>query len=278
MVSIGTTWDRTVDFVRSHLGTVMPVVIITQFLPGVVSGSLEGLGQDGATGTRIALGILTLAVSIVSLWGGLFITALAALEGGRATGAIARDIATRRFLPLVGVSILLLLIVAVAMLPGVLIAMGSGFDFAGLAAGAEPAPEQFAALGPAALYFVLVGPFLLWLFARLLPVTAVVALERRGAGAIPRAFALTRGMALKLIGVLILYAIVAGVAMMAVSAVFGAVFALFSDAESPVSIGAVVIAIAISAVSAALALFQSAFIGKLYRGIVGEEDKAAVFE
>ncbi len=36
-------------------------------------------------------------------------------------------------------------------------------------------------------------------------------------------------------------------------------------------------AFAVAAVSAALALYQSAFVGKLYREVVGQQDDAAVF-
>lgn len=277
MVSIGTTWDRTVDFVRDNMGALAPVVLATQFAPAAVSGSFDRLRMASTGGTSLALNLLTLAVTVIAMWGALYLTGFAAQDDKREQRHVARGIATKRFMPLVGVSILLFLIVVVIFVPAGLLAVASGFDFSGIMAGREPDPAQFATLGWTFLYVFVAAIFMVWLFARLLPVTAVVAMERRGVGAIGRTFALTRGMALKLVGLLILYGIVAAIGVSAARFVFGGIFALFGAADSSVSIGDIAAAIAVSAVSAILALYQSAFVGKLYRGMVGDEDKTAVF-
>ncbi len=278
MVSIGTTWDRTVDFVRSNLATLAPVVLATQFAPAAVSGSFERLRATSSGGTSLALNLLTVVVTVVALWGALYVTGFAAQDDRREQSQVARGIATRRFLPLIGVTILLFLIVIVVFIPAGVLAVASGFDFTGIMAGREPDPAQFASLGWAVLYILVAGIFMLWLFARLLPVTAVVAMERRGVGAIGRAFALTRGMALKLIGLLILYGIISGVAVLAAQFVFGAIFGLLSAADSSVSIGDIAAAVAVAAVSSILGTYQATFVGKLYRGMVGDEDETAVFK
>ncbi len=279
MVSIGTVWDRTVDFVRGNFGSLMPVVLATQFAPTVVTGSLERLraGSGGVTALGVVLGLLTFVATVIALWGALYLVAYAAQPRGRETAAEARRIAAARFLPLIGVSLVLLVAVAVLALPGFVLAVASGFDFTAAMNGVTMAPEQYGALGWALLYFFVLALVALWLFARLLPLNAVVAMERRGVGAIGRAFALTRGLTLKLVGLLILYAIVAGVAVSAARFVVGGIFAIFSTGGGSITVGDVATAIAVAAVSAALALYQSAFTGKLYRAIVGDRDEADVF-
>ncbi len=277
MASIGTVWDRAVDFVRDHLGAAMPVLLATQFAAPAINGSLAGLRAGGGGATTFALGLVSLVATLISLWGALYLVAFAAQPSGRETRQEAARLARSRFLPLIGVSLILIVGLGVLALPGVLLAVSSGFDFTAVMNGVQVQPEAFASLGPAVLYFVIVGLVMLWLSARLLPINAVIAMERRGIGAIGRAFALTRGMTFKLIGVLVLYGIVAVVAISAVQFVVGAVFAIFSGDATGITVAGVAGAVAVAAVSAALALYQTAFIGKLYRAIVGEQDDAAVF-
>lgn len=277
MVSIGTIWDRTVDFVRDHLGSLATVVLATQFAPTVVTGSLERVRATATGGTSVAYGLVTLAATLLALWGSLYLIGYAAQPTGRERAAEARRIATSRFLPLIGVSLVLLIGFTVLALPGVILAATSGFDFVSAMNGVTLTPEQYGTLGPAALYFVVLVIVGIWLFARLLTVNAVVAMERRGLGAIARGFAMTRGMTLKLVGLLILYGIITGVAVSAARFVVGSLAAILGTPGSGVGVGDVVTAVAIAAVSAVLALYQAAFIGKLYRAIVGEKDDADVF-
>ncbi len=277
MVSVGTVWDRAVDFVRDHLGAVMPVLIVTQFAAPAVSGSLAGVRADATGGTAAALGLLSVATMLISLWGALYLIGFAAQPNGREDRHAAMNIATGRFLPLIGLSIVVLVALAILALPGILLAVASGFDFMAIANGTSLQPSEFGKLGSALLYFLVFALFVLWLSARLLPINAVVAMERRGLGAFGRAFALTRGMTWKLIGLIILYAIVAGIAVSAAQFVFGSVVALIAGDTGGLSLAAIGGAVAVAAVSSVLALFQSAFIGKLYRAIVGEQDDLAVF-
>jgi hypothetical protein len=277
MVSIGTTWDRTVDFVRGHMAQVASIALLTQFLPTVATGSLARLRETAGGASSLGLGLLTLVTSLIALWGSLYLIAYAAQQTGRESAANARGIANRRFLPVLGVSLALLVAMAVLTIPAIGLAYASGFDFAAIAVGTRPTPDQLGSLGWALLYMVVAGLFVLWAIARLLPVNAVIAMERRGLGAIGRAFALTRGMGLKLVGLVILYAIIAGVAVSAAKFVVGAVFAIVTSGGSGVTVGDVAGAIATGAISALLALYQAAFIGKLYRGIVGDQDDVAVF-
>lgn len=277
MVSVGTVWDRTVDFVRDHLGAAMPVLLVTQFAAPAISGSLNGVRADASGGVAAGLGLLALATVVISLWGALYLIGFAAQPSGREDRHAAFRIANSRFLPLIGITVAIIVLLSILALPGVLLAAASGFDFRAIATGTSLDPAEFSKLGTAVLYFLALGLFVLWGSARLLPINAVVAMERNGLGAIPRAFALTRGMTWKLIGLILLYAIVAGIAISAARFVVGGVFALLTGNDGGLSIAAVAEAAAVAAVSAVLALYQSAFIGKLYRAIVGEQDDAAVF-
>ena len=277
MAKIGTIWDRAVDFVRDHLGELMPVLLVTQFAAPALSGSLAGVRAGATGGTAAAFGLMSLVTTLVSLWGALYLIAFSAQPNGQEQRTVAMSLARSRFLPLIGVSIVLVAILAVLALPGVILAVASGFDFRGVIAGVAPQPEEFAKLGLAVLYFFALALFVLWASARLLPINAVVAMERRGIGAIGQAFRLTRGMTWKLIGLLLLYAIVAGVAVSAAQFVVGGVLGLLSDPNSSFSLAIIGGAVAVAAVSAALSLYQTAFIGKLYREIVGQQDDAAVF-
>ncbi len=277
MAKIGTIWDRAVDFVRDHLGEVMPVLLVTQFAAPALSGSLAGV-RAGATGvTAAAFGLVSLVTTLISLWGALYLIAFSAQPNGQEQRSVAMHLAKSRFLPLIGISIVLVAIFAVLAIPGVVLAVASGFDFQSVIAGVPPQPSEFAKLGVAMLYFLALSLFVLWASARLLPINAVVAMERRGIGAITQAFRLTRGMTWKLIGLLLLYAIVAGVAVSAAQFVVGGIFGLLSDPNSSFSLAIIGGAFAVAAVSAALSLYQTAVIGKLYREIVGQQDDAAVF-
>ncbi|MFD1036356.1 hypothetical protein ACFQ15_17105 [Sphingomonas hankookensis] len=277
MAKIGTIWDRAVDFVRDHVGELMPVLLVTQFAAPALSGSLAGVRAGATGGTAAAFGLVSLVTTLVSLWGALYLIAFSAQPNGQEQRAVAMGLAKSRFLPLIGVSIVLVAILAVLAIPGVVVVVASGFDFRSVMAGTPPQPEEFAKLGLSLLYFFALALFTLWASARLLPINAVVAMERRGIGAIGRAFGLTRGMTWKLIGLLLLYAIVAGVAVSAAQFVVGGILGLLSDPNSSFSLAIIGGAIAVAAVSAALALYQTAFIGKLYREIVGQQDDAAVF-
>src|SRR3546814_5010707 len=75
--------------------------------------------------------------------------------------------------------------------------------------------------------------------ARLLPLNSVVVAERRGVGAIRRAFGLTRGLALRIVGVVILFFVVWGVSAMAATTVLGSIFQLAFGGEGAITLATV---------------------------------------
>ncbi|MES2339434.1 MAG: hypothetical protein V4537_15185 [Pseudomonadota bacterium] len=272
MVKMGDVWDRALEFLGDHLGVLMPLVLLGMFVPTTISGSLQELQATGGPGLKLALGIMTLAFGILSLWTQLAIVALAVdpALGRRATG-----VATARLLPAMGVYVLLGIAAFVLVLPAIILLAAGGFDFAAAQAGQMGATKLSAGYGLAIfLYMLVVVAAILGLGARLAPVTAVIVAERRGAGAIGRAFALTRGLTWRLIGVVVLYAVVTLVAVLAAQTVFGSILGLVAGGDGPITVARVITAIVVAAVSTGFSVIAAAFCAKLYVAILRARESA----
>jgi hypothetical protein len=99
---------------------------------------------------------------------------------------------------------------------------------------------------------------------RLMALYAVVIAERRGIGALGRAFSLTRGVGGRLFGVMLLYVIVSEVAQLATRTVFGSIFALIFGSDPGISIGSVLTAILVAAVGTIFFVLAAVFGARLY--------------
>src|SRR5690606_37536284 len=122
------------------------------------------------------------------------------------------------------------------------ILVANGYDLGAAMEGAMPTIPPAAGI-PVALYILVLVPLLLWLFARLSVTTPVVVGEARMLGAIPRSWALTRGHALKIVGVFLLYLVVSLVAVGAAQGVFGSILELVVGGEGRVSLATVLTAV-----------------------------------
>jgi len=125
--------------------------------------------------------------------------------------------------------------------------------------------------GIAALLALIAG---LWLTAKLVPLFAVIVNERRGLGAFARSFRLTRGSALRLVGVVILYGIVVIVAMIAASSVTGVVARLLLGPDAAAGVG-VAVGIVSSALTALVTVVQTVFYTRFYVAACEREAPAA---
>lgn len=261
MVSMGTVWDRTAEFLSDNLGTVLPVALGAMFVPAAVSGSLSGLQHSASPGLAAVLGLASLLLAIVTFWGQVAITALA-LDPAIGRGAV--GVATRRLPAALLVTIVLFLALFLLFIPvGGILAL-SGADLSTAATGAMPQVPPAAALW-VVLYVLLLLPVALWLCARLVLLLPVIAGEKAMFGAIPRSWSLTRGSALKIVGVLILYGIVASVAYLAATTAFGAIITLVAGrGEEGLSLTMVLTVIVGGAVSTAFTVLGTAFTAKLY--------------
>ena len=269
MVKMGDVWDRTVAFLGDHLSTILPIALFAIFAPSCISGSLADVQVAAGTATRMALGLIPLAFAILSLWGQLAIAALAVEPalGGNATRA-----ATARLLPAIGVYVVAFMVVFVVLGgQAMLFALLGGYDLHQISVAGQTMQRMALPLqlsrGVAVVLLIEAGLMLL-LVARLTPVTAVIMAERRGVGAFARAFQLTRGLTWKLVGVVVLYAVVTFIAVLAARTVFGSILGLLTSREGPISVAGVLTAVIVAAVSTGFTVLAAAFCAKLYAAIV----------
>ena len=260
MVSMGTVWDRTTEFLSDNVSAIFPIAFLAIYLPGVVSSSLEPLTvRPGATAVTVQ--ILSLVLALVGAWGQLAITALV-LDPGGGRG-VATALAGRRFLPLIGLLLILFAGLFVLMLPVPVALSLSGFDFQAAMAGGNAALPAGVG-GFLSIYVLLLTVALLWLGARLALITPIVLKEGSGLTALRRSFTLTRPITWRILGVIVLYVVVFGVSVLAAKLVFGSIFRLIAGGDGPVTVGSVMTAILVGIVVTAFSVLASAFTGRLY--------------
>lgn len=268
IATMNTVWDRTTEFLSDNVAALTPIVLLGIFFPLTLIGSLMPLVQSGGAGSEgLVVGVIVLALSLVTSWAGLAVTALAfdpAAGRGPAVQA-----ANRRFLPVLGISLVTMVIVLLLLAPiGIAFAM-SGIDMTALAAGRPPAGEAAnGAIAFAGLYMLVIALVLFWGYVRFVAMIApIMIMERRGLGVYGRAFVLTRRIAWKMAGVLILYFVVSWVASAAAKLVFGTLFSLLIGGDGQVSLATVLTQIASAAISTLFSVLAVAFIAKLYLAV-----------
>ena len=264
IATMSTVWDRTTEFLSDNLAALTPIVLLGIFVPLTLLGNLMPLmGSSGQVGDW-TLGGIVFVLALVTTWGGIAITALAFDPAAGRSAAVAT--ANRRVLPVLGIGLVTTLAVALLAAP-IGIALGlSGLDLTAMTAGKPPAGTANGwALSFATIYMMALAVFLLWAYARLvLLITPIMVMERRGLGVYARAFVLTRGIAWKVIGVLLLYAIVSWVASAAAKTVFGSVFGLLIAGEGRITLASILTQIVAAAVSTIFSVLSVAFVAKLY--------------
>lgn len=226
MVKIGTVWDSTTDVVRGRLGMLAPVALLTLFLPSAAQAAVAAYmpAQSGSPGRALLVSVVSLVLTLISLWGALTITGMASRPD--ATRATAQAQATARLPAMLGVALVLGAVAVLLFVPIGVVFAANGVDLSQLGQPGYTPPLSGGAGLFAGLWGLAMLAVLLWALARLLPITPVVLHERLGLGAIRRSFAVTRGMTWKLIGVLLLFAIVVYVAAGAAQLVLGALLGL----------------------------------------------------
>jgi hypothetical protein len=265
MVKMGQVWDQTLEFLNEHLGRVMPFAIVAFVLPSTLTSALSS-----AQGNTLVIGyglaaLISIAAWLLQTWGQLAITVLVL---GLAGTAGAGRTALRRLPPAIAVMIVLLLGAFALSLPAVLMLRAGGMTLSNLTPGAMM-PQIPASISLAVgLYGVLYLLVLLFFTARVLSVLfPIVVAERHGVRAIGEGFRLTRGHTWRLIGVVLLYAIVTFVATRAAQLVFGSVLRLVSDGQGPLSLANVITALAVATVASAFSVIATVFCAKLYQAL-----------
>jgi len=274
-VDMGTVWDRTTEFLSDHFGAIFPVVALTIWLPQIVStligashpGSLPSAGQS----------LLALALVLPSMWGWLALTAHA-LDPDAGAAAARRD-ATRGFGWALLIWLLFCLALIVLYLPMPIVLVAGGLDIAALQRG--DMAGAFAAVSDGARSFVRIYAIVLLVLALVIGVRATVLAfpaliaERVGVAAIGRAFALSRGITLKMIGVYLLFFLVMAVGWMAVNSAAGALFAMVAPGAGPFGFGSIAVAALSGLVLTIAYVIMAAFSARLYRAVTGGAAKPA---
>jgi hypothetical protein len=116
----------------------------------------------------------------------------------------------------------------------------------------------------------------LYLFGRLAPVSAVLVAENRRSplDAIERTFALTKGHGWAILGIVLVVAIVAGLAVSVADTLFGLVFVIAAGQE----LGRTLTAVVSSALNAGLTTLLVMLYAAIYRALAGTNSIAVAFE
>lgn len=272
MVSMGSVWDRTAEFLSDNLGALLPIALLAIFVPTTISANLSGLQPTASPAAASWLGFGVFLLALVSFWGQLAVTALAI---DPALGREATKVATRRFPAALLVAIVMLVAALLFVIPiGVMLAV-AGVDLTGLEGGRMPTVPDSVTLW-VTLYGLVITVVAIWVFARLAVVIPAIVGDRLAIGAIVRSWKLTRGVALKIVGVLILYAIVSIVANLAATTAFGAVMYLVAGrGEDGLSLASVLTTIVGGTVSTAFTVLGTAFLAKLYVALLARREATA---
>lgn len=218
-VKIGDVWDATTDVLAGRAGPLAAIAALGFLLPAAVQTAIRAYA--GPSPGVAALGALAalLALALV-LWGQLAVIAVA--SDPSTTRRDASRLALARLPRALLVALVLAGLLIAALLPIVLALLASGYDLqaAAVQAGsATPVPIAPAALLFCIFYVLALAVAGLWLGARLFLVNAVVLNEACAVGALPRSFALTRGLTTKLIAAALLFVIVYVIAALAAESV-----------------------------------------------------------
>ncbi|WHU00865.1 MULTISPECIES: glycerophosphoryl diester phosphodiesterase membrane domain-containing protein [unclassified Sphingomonas] len=267
MAKMGTVWDRTAEFLSDNLGAILPVALLAFFVPASIEGSFQAAKASAGPGLVLSLYLVQLAFGILSLWGSLTITAMALdMAEARGAGAIGRA----RLLPALIVSVALFVGMFVLAMPIPIALQLAGYDMMAIARG-ELTSLSTQMAGGIALYLLVLVALILWLGARLFVTNAVIVREKRMFSALRQSWKLTRGRTWALIGVILLYALVSWVSILAANMVFGSIFALVAGgAADGISLAGVLTSIVVAAVQTGFTVLVPAFAAKLYLALTAE--------
>jgi len=261
MVSIEAVWDKTSEFIGDRTGDVLRIALPLGFVPMALLGIVMPLVGREPSLRNLVIGGATVVLSIVALWGNLALTALVLEPTGWRT---AIRLGAGR-LPAKVLTSLVELVVAGLLTVPIFVA----FAISGVVPGQMQATGTLPAmpLGPATfilIYTLALIVAVLVLLARLLLVDAALVAERRGVSALVRSLRLTRGLTLKLVGVLLLYVIVSQVAALATRMVFGAILGLFTLGDQTPNPATVITAILVALVQTAFSVLAVVFAARVF--------------
>lgn len=267
-LSLGEAWNEAAAFVRREWRLLYPIAFLLNALPFAVAMSTmpQGPGGDGRAGVWM---ILLLAAMLISIVGSVAISFLG-IRSGRSVGEGLRR-GARRFPALLGVYLMLFLVGSAAMLIGAILALLLNPGM--ISGGGEVNP---AASGPVVGIMVLVMiPLMLFLGTRLMLVVPVAAAEEGGPIAVAtRAWALSGPVFWQLLGFLLLSTILAAVINQVATWLIAFPFLLAAGPPRPGSIAAVVMLLGVAVVGAAVTMFLTTVVARIYVRLAGDSPAA----
>lgn len=266
MVKMGTVWDRTAEFLSDNIGAILPIALLAFFVPASIEGNFEAAMQGASVELVLALRLVQLAFGILSLWGSLAIAAMALdIAGSDNAGAVAG----RRLPAALAVSIAMIAAVIVLTLPVPAVLAANGVDLQAIVRG-----DKFDLGGGlaafVAIYLIVLVALLIWLAARLAVTTPVIVREKRMFSAFTQSWKLTRGFALRIVGVILLFVLVSWVSRLAAQTVFGSIFALVAGGGDGITLASVLTSIVVAVVQTGFTLLVPAFTAKLYLALAAD--------
>ena len=280
-INMGTVWDRATEFLGDNIAVITPIALMAIFLPASITGNLKQVAAANPA-LGVWIGVANLVLALISLWGQLSITALA-LDLARSAGDAFR-VGGGALLRSIVASCILLLIILITLLPVIAFVLyfAQGL-MTGLGSSAEAMQEAMKAAisdlpgwGKTAIAFY--APiwllFAYWLAARTILIAPIVVNEQRWASALTRSFGLTRGLTLKIAGLILLYALVAWVASLAAETVFGSVLRLVAGDDGGLNLAMIVTSVLVGAVATGFSVLAAAFVAKLYVAALNRSEDA----
>ncbi len=266
-LSISSAWNETTGIVKRNAQLLFPIAFLLIALPTVMlQAAMPAEGGEAPAFSLLAL-LLFPVLMILSMIGGIAISYLALRP--QASGGEALSRGTKRFLPLLGAMVVLIVGMIILSLPFILLAF---FAVGGEAATAET-------LGGAALLVVLLWIVaLIAIWVRLMLVTPVAAGEEVGPIAIiKRSWALTAGHFWKLLGFVILVAILFIVVTLAITAIGGLLIYAVVGTPDPGSLASFFLLLLGAVVNTVITVYFTSLIARVYAQLAGTGHTAEIF-
>jgi hypothetical protein len=264
MLKMGTVWDRAAEFLTDNLPAILPIALFAFFVPLSVMGSLGPVLEAEVQGLALVLWAIVFGLAALVNWGALTLIAMAMEREGEPG-----RVAARRLAPAIIVWIAIGLGLVLLSLPVVLTLAAGNRE-----AGTLSIPVAVA--WPLIIYVLAAVVAIVWVLARLILVYPVIVAEGRWFGAIPRSWVLTRGISLRLVGVILLYFLLTTVGMLATRTVFGSIFKLIAGPDGGLSLSSVLTSVTVAVAGTIFSVIVPVFTAKLYIALDAvERDRAA---
>jgi hypothetical protein len=255
---VSAIWDETRAFVQREAKLLVPVALATLAIGSAGTELASDMSRTTGGMSAGILVILLMSLLLVAL-GQLAILAMVLKPGISVGESLSRGLS--RLLKVIGFGILSLLVVMLVFGPLLFILQRAGYD-------PMANPPQLPAWATFYTFFALGA--LAWLGVRFYTFTALIMDREIGmADAMRQSFAQTRGHALVLLGVIMLFLLVGQLTQLAAGSITGILFGFLAKAAGQVLAGKVMVALAVGMVAAALGVIATVFSAFAYRYLSG---------